>query len=124
MEEMNYTIIAYILYLLITFFITIRVGWFFYSNGRVYLEDIFSENPKMVDPINKILLTGYYLLNLGFATVNIITWENINSIHKLIIALSQNIGMIMVILGVIHFINMAVTAKIAHNQRLKTSITN
>lgn len=115
--DINLTIVGYSIYLLITFYITIRVGWFFYTNGRVYLEDIFIDNPQMVDPINKILLTGYYLLNLGFATLNILTWENVENYILLIQALSQNIGMICVILGIVHYINMAVTASIAHKQK-------
>jgi len=115
--DMNLNIIGYIIYLAITFFITIRVGWFFFTNGRIYLENIFIENPQMVDPINKILLTGYYLLNLGFAAVSILSWNHISSIYLLIEALSQNTGMICIILGIIHFINMAVTAYIANNQK-------
>jgi len=123
--DINLNIVGYIIYLSITFYIAIRVGWFFYTNGRIYLEDIFFDNPQMVDPINKILLTGYYLLNLGFTAVSILSWENLESVHLLIEALTQNIGMICIILGIIHYINMAITAYIANTQRKSlTSKTN
>lgn len=115
-KYMNLTILSYIIYLSISFFITIYVGLFFYRNGRIYLESIFQNETQLVDPINKMLLVGYYLVNLGFIALNILTWESINSLLKMINAISWNIGMICIILGILHFINMAVTALIAYKR--------
>lgn len=72
-------VIAYIIYLLFTYLITVHVGLIFYRNGRAYILNLLNGDDHLTDSINRILLTGYYLLNLGYAAVIINFWE---TIHK------------------------------------------
>ena len=108
---MSLNSIAYIIYLGITFFITIRVGWICYKNGEPY---IYAQLPDKhwVKPLNKLLLTGYYLLNLGFATLTIHNWVTITTPGQLFLLLVHKIGLIMVILGSMHYLNIYVINKI------------
>ncbi len=66
--------IAYILYLIITYIITVRVGFIFYRNGRVFILELLHQDVQLTDFINRILLTGYYLLNLGYAALMLRSW--------------------------------------------------
>lgn len=100
--------IAYILYLFITYLITVRVGFIFYRNGRVFILELLHHDVQLTEFINRILLTGYYLLNLGYATVMLSTWDTISSWEDLVVSIVMMTGKIMLTLAVVHFCNMAV----------------
>jgi hypothetical protein len=60
--------------------------------------------------INKILLVGYYLTNIGYAITIISAWKEITSIPMLINELSFKIASIVFILAALHYMNMIVLA--------------
>jgi len=99
--------LAYILYLVITYFITVHVGLIFYRNGRVYILRLLQNDEALTDFINRILLTGYYLLNLGYAALMIRSWQAVNNMEELMSSVLIMTGKIMLTLAVIHFFNMA-----------------
>jgi hypothetical protein len=108
--------LAYIIYLVITYFITVKVGLAFYRNGAIYILNLLPENGKLAHAINKMLLTGYYLLNLGYAAMMIKTWEKINNWTELISSIGLMTGKIMLTLALIHFMNMAIILLISQRQ--------
>jgi len=113
LQMQNLNIIAYIIYLLVSFYVTIKVGWMCYQNGRVYLEDIFGHHPSWVTPINKLLLTGYYLINLGYIAFNLNDWENITTPLMMTDVLILKLGFLLVVLGALHYFNIWVLAQLA-----------
>lgn len=117
---MNVT--AYIIYLLITYLITVNVGLIFYRNGRPYILRLLHGNEKLTDSINHLLLAGYYLLNLGYASLMLSQWETINTITELLASVLTMTGRIMVLLGIIHFFNM--TAIFIYSKRMDKNITH
>ncbi|MBN8673970.1 MAG: hypothetical protein J0L56_07540 [Chitinophagales bacterium] len=100
--------LTYILYLLITWFITVHVGFVFYRNGRLYILRLLKGDEKLTGFINKALLVGYYLLNLGYAALMIRSWKTIHTWTEMLVSITHMTGKIMLTLAVIHFINMAV----------------
>lgn len=100
--------IAYILYLFITYLITVRVGFIFYRNGRVFILELLHNDVQLTEFINRILLTGYYLLNLGYAALMLRSWDTIHTWTDLLLSIMTMTGKIMLTLAVIHFCNMAV----------------
>jgi hypothetical protein len=106
--------IAYILYLLITYFITVHVGLIFYRNGRVYILRMMHGDEKFTDFINRVLLTGYYLLNLGYAAVMIRFWKTLVTWVDVFTSIATMTGRIMLTLAIIHFLNMAAIILISH----------
>ncbi len=102
---MNLNIIAYIIYITLTYFVTVKVGLICYRNGIYYLEQEL-EDTSLAQIINKLLLVGYYLLNLGYASIMIFGWEEINSVLDLINSISKKTGSIILLLGCLHCINM------------------
>jgi hypothetical protein len=101
---MNVT--AYIIYLFITYLITVHVGLVFYRNGRVFILNLLKGDERLTDFINRILLTGYYLLNLGYAALTIHLWETVTTWIEVLISIAIMTGKIMLLLGIIHFFNM------------------
>ncbi len=102
---MNYNIISYIIYLPIIFFITIKVGWMFYKNGELFLSNIFGSDLALVKKVNSLLLTGYYLVNLGYSILTIAYWERINHTLELINVMSSTLGKIILLLALLHYNN-------------------
>ena len=112
---------AYLVYFLITYIIVVHVGFSFYRNGRIFIL-LLLQDEKMTDFINRILLTGYYLLNLGYAAVMIHSWKTILTWTDLVTTVGNRIGVILVTLSLIHYCNMAVILLISrrHHHFLKT----
>jgi hypothetical protein len=106
--------LAYLLYLFITYLITVHVGLNFYHNGRLYILRLLHGDTKLTDFINRILLTGYYLLNLGYAALMIRSWKTIYTWPELVSSICSMTGKIILTLAVIHFLNMAAILYIGH----------
>ena len=107
-------IIAYILYIFITFFITVNVGLILYKNGRIYILEALHHNEELTDTVNKILLIGYYLLNLGYAALMLQYWEQITSYSMLIESVTTMVGRIVLGLAFMHYLNMFIIHKFRH----------
>jgi hypothetical protein len=103
---MNYNIAAYCVYLPVIFYITVYVGRALYKSGEPFLVDSFHNNKVMAKVFNMFLLTGYYLLNLGYATFSINGWGSISSFSELIEDVSTHLGTLVLLLGIMHYINM------------------
>lgn len=101
-------VLAYILYLLITCIITFRVGLLFYRNGKIYILRLLHDNEPLSHSINRLLLIGYYLLNLGYAALMISTWKTVHNLEEVMVTVVSMTGRIMLTLALIHFLNMTV----------------
>jgi len=101
-----YTAIAYAFYILISIAITVFVSRTLSKNGEVYLIDGFGGNITLAKSVNHMLVVGFYLLNLGFVLLRIQATGDLKTLDALLIYLSNNIGIVLFILGVMHFMNM------------------
>ena len=111
--------VTYIIYLFITYMITVHVGLAFYRNGRVYILGLLEGDEALTNFINRLLLVGYYLLNLGYVLLTIQSWKTVNTWTEMLEGISQKTGKIMLILAVIHFCNMMVIWLIRRRQQHK-----
>lgn len=109
---------AYIIYLAITYFITIKVGFIFFQNGKHYLLAMLNGDEATTTVVNKLLLTGYYLLNLGYTALMLHNWQTISSIENMITSISFMCGKIFITLAVIHYFNMISIAYFSKKQKL------
>ncbi|MCB0401108.1 MAG: hypothetical protein KDD41_03430 [Flavobacteriales bacterium] len=113
---MTYNLLSYIIYAPIAIYITVVVGYQCYKNGLVYVLSIFQdENLSLA--INRILLTGYYLTNIGYAVLIIESWEEVQSVLQLLNVLSFKLAGIILLLAALHYINILVLSlwrKTAH----------
>ena len=112
--------LAYIIYLSLTYLVTVHVGLRFYRNGRVYILNLLQDDEKLTDFINRILLVGYYLVNLGYAALMLRLWQTINTWAELMASIGSMTGKIFLTLAVMHFLNMAVILLISqyHNHQI------
>ena len=102
---MTYNLIAYLIYGIITYLITVRIGWICYQNGYHFIVEEMKD-AQIATSINKILLGCYYLTNLGYITIMIAFWQPVNSFQALVESLSNKVACIVLALGCLHFLNM------------------
>lgn len=105
---MNYSILTYGIYLPITILLTVWVAKTLFNNGRIFLVDIFHGNEALADSVNKLLIVGFYLINVGYAVFTLKIMGDINSMQVVIEKLSLKLGAIILILGAMHFFNLFV----------------
>ncbi len=105
---MNYNIIAYIIYIIIMSIIIIQVGLICYRNGTIWVSYLIPENPSLCRYTNNILLTGYYLVNIGYSIFRISTWENISNATSIIATIASISGNIILLLAMLHYFNIII----------------
>ena len=105
---MNYTILTYTIYLPVTIALTFWVAKTLFTNGRVLLLEIFHRDVTLSDSVNKLLLVGFYLVNIGYAVYTLKIWHTIESTQEIIEILSVKVGWIILVLGAMHFFNLFV----------------
>ena len=110
---MNYNLFSYLIYLIVTVFITVWVGKAFHKNGIHYILSIF-EDEKVAHAINNLLLVGYYLVNIGYAILKISDWTNPSSFAEVVSSVSLNLANILLVLALLNYINIGTLATISY----------
>jgi len=114
---MNYTAASYLAYLLIAVPVTIWVATTLSRNGRVFLADVFHGEAGLADAVNRLLVVGFYLINLGFVSLYVRAGGDVHDLTGLLDTLSVKIGVVLLVLGVIHFINVMVFSSMRRKGR-------
>lgn len=109
---MNYIILSYAIYMPLTIALTVWVAKTLFTNGRVFLVDIFHGDEMLADSVNRLLVVGFYLINIGYAVYTLKIFEAITSAQLVIETLSVKLGAIILILGGMHFFNLFVFFKL------------
>jgi len=102
---------CYFSYLAISVGITIWVARTLHQNGRVFLLDAFHGNAELADSVNHLLVVGFYLVNVGYIALALSTTNPMTTLRQVIELESVKIGVVLLILGAMHFFNILVFAK-------------
>lgn len=111
----NITLYFEVIYLLIALWITFVVGRNLYKEGLVLIADLF-ESKIVSERLNKLLLIGYYLVNMGYSAISV---QELSSIHNLTTGLEVctfQVGFLMLILAFLHFNNLLVLSILEKNR--------
>ncbi|MES2063032.1 MAG: hypothetical protein V4456_13990 [Bacteroidota bacterium] len=114
---MNYFILTYAFYLTISIALTVWVAKVLFKNGRIFLVDIFHGNQELSDSVNRLLVVGFYLVNIGYMSLVLKEQGSIQSTQVLIEVLSRKLGCIILILGGMHFLNLIIFFKLRNRAR-------
>jgi hypothetical protein len=105
-KGMNLNVWAYCIYIIITIIVTVWVGWVCHKNGIYFIIDCVKDE-AIAHSINNLLLAGYYLLNIGYAIITISGWDTITSIPNLLDVLAFRLALIIILLAIVHYVNIA-----------------
>ena len=131
---MNYTILAYSIYLPVAIMLTVWVANKLLGNAKVFYIDIFHGQNEQALSLNKLLQVGFYLIGFGCAFLRLVIapeaetnnygeyhYHYIDTVQGLMEALSIKVGGFVVILGVMLFLNLILILKQRnHSNRIAT----
>ena len=107
----NYTVWAYAFYILVSVALTVWVARTLHANGRVFLVDAFHGNEALADSVNHLLVVGFYLINVGYVTLALKYGLKPVDLQTAVEFLSTKIGLVLLVLGGMHFFNLYVFSK-------------
>jgi hypothetical protein len=106
----TYNFSAYMIYLPIVITLTVLVSQFLFKNSKTFMIDIFHQKQDIAMATNSLFKIGFYLLNIGFALC-IIEFFQIETVERLVVALSKKIGGFSIYLGVMMLLNLLLFLK-------------
>lgn len=122
---MNLNLLAYILFFPAMMGLAVGVAQTCHRHGRPWMMGLFDDNDVLVDALNNILLVGCYLVNLGYIALVMAGWEDVSTTEQLLGSLGQHMATIILVLGGLHYQNIAVLliwSHIKHRRTLKTQL--
>lgn len=116
---MNVVVGTYVAYLVISVGLTVWVARTLMKNGRIFLIDSFLENEKLADSVNHLLVVGFYLINIGYVTLALKYGDKPADVSQAIEALSTKVGLVLLVLGGMHFLNLYIFSKMRRRALLR-----
>jgi hypothetical protein len=75
----------------------------------------------MADSVNHLLVVGFYLINVGYIALALKYGEKPVDVQSAVEFLSTKIGLVLVVLGGMHFFNMFVFSRMRRRALLRSS---
>jgi hypothetical protein len=90
---------------------------------HVFLVDVFHGNEDFADAVNRLLVVGFYLVNLGFVTLFLRADKVVVDARGVFEQLSVKLGFVMLVLGGLHLTNVWIFNKIRNRSQLHALTT-
>ena len=109
-----------LIYLAISVAVALWVGWTLHRNGRVFLLEVFHGKEDLADSVNHLILVGFYLVSIGFVAVaiRISAGTGLQDMGGAIQVVSTKVGLVLLVLGVTHFLNLLMFSRMRWRVRL------
>jgi hypothetical protein len=101
----RYLIAVYAAYAASSLGLTVWIARTLFKNGAVFLEEVFADQPRMAEAVNRLLVVGFYLINLGYASL-LLKADGSATAVQAIEVLSSKLGLLLLSLGGMHFLNL------------------
>lgn len=82
--------------------------------------DVFHGNESLADSVNHLLVVGFYLINFGYVSLALKLGYDVATPQEGIEALSVKVGMVLLVLGAMHFFNLFIFSRM----RRRASLVN
>jgi hypothetical protein len=103
-------------YLAIGLALTVWVARTLERNGGIFLVDAFQGNAELGQAVKRLLLFGFYLINVGYVTWTMST-PNPESGRVAIERLTDKVGGMLVVLGITHFFVLSAFRRLRNGAR-------
>ena len=111
---MDLRLFDYAIYLTAAAILTVWVSSTLHKNGRVFLVSVFPQE-GLADSINHLLVVGFYLINAGGSP---------QSLADMVQETVTRLGVVLLVLGGMHFFNMFVLYLIRRPKRQRPTPVN
>jgi hypothetical protein len=83
----------------------------------VFLVDAFHGNAALADSVNRLLVVGFYLVNIGYVALAMQTSDAVEGPRQAIELVCGKIGLVLLVLGAMHFSNLYVFSRLRKRGR-------
>jgi hypothetical protein len=111
---------AYSLYIGVSLAMVVWVGHTLYSNGAVFLRGVFDGDDDLALAVNRLLLVGFYLVNIGFVLLTSSLGAEATNEADQYQSLTMKLGAVALLLGIMHVTNLSALNR-ARQRRLMES---
>ena len=115
----GYLVPAQLSFLTLSIAATVFVGRTLYRHGRIFLVDAFGGNAPLADAVNHLLVVGFYLINVGYVCESAQVSYSIDTLSNMITVVAERLGTVLIVLGVMHFLNLYVFSRIRRRGMLR-----
>lgn len=117
---MHLVALCHLIYLAVGVVLTVWVARTLPRNGRVFLVQACRGNEEMADSVNHLLVVGFYLINVGYLTLALKYGEKPVTVTEGVEFLSTKLGLVLIVLGAMHFFNLFNFDKMRHRAAAAT----
>jgi hypothetical protein len=113
----GYLVPVYAVYLAISLALTLWLARTLFRNGAAFLKDVFDDRPDLAEAVNRLLVVGFYLFNLGYACL-ILRADPVFDGVAAIETMAAKLGLLLLSLAGMHFFNMYLFHRIRRRSQL------
>lgn len=103
--------VVYIVYLVLAVALIAWMGVVLQREGRVFLDDVFSDQPNMADAVSKLLVSGFVVFTLGYALL-LLRIDSAATPLEALRSSVQQFGLLLLSLGALHSLNMLILLQV------------
>lgn len=109
---------TYVVYLAISVALTVWVARTLHARGRLFLVRNFKGEESLADSVNDLLVVGFYLINFGYVALALKYGDKPADLQGAIEFLATKVGLVLLILGGMHFANLLVFSRMGRTATL------
>jgi hypothetical protein len=112
-------IVVYVVYVVIAATLTTWLARTLFRNGTAFLHDVFAERPELADAVNRLLVVGFFMLNLGYALYLLRASRGLDAFEATQFLVNR-LAILLVTLAGMHFLNVFVFWRIRARREQRT----
>jgi hypothetical protein len=116
------SIVVSLLYVVVAVGLTVWLARTLFQSGTAFLHDVFGDKPALAEAVNRLLVVGFYMLNLGYALFILRLTRQLDGFEA-VQFLVNRLSILLVTLAIIHFVNVTVFWRIRAHREQRTMPT-
>lgn len=116
---MTVVVWTYFIYVVVSLGLTWWVARTLSRSGATFLVDVMDGDTERADDVNRLLVVGFWLINLGFVAANLRIGGDVDDLRGAVEALAPKLGGVAVIVGILHLGVIFVLSRIRHGRRME-----
>ncbi|MFQ6397050.1 hypothetical protein ACLMAJ_26760 [Nocardia sp. KC 131] len=120
---MNLVVATYATYATISLALTFWVARTLHRTGARFLVDVMNGDSDLAEVVNHLLVIGFWLVNAGFVALALRISGPVIDPRAAIEELAMKLGMVLLVLGGMHFANLIALNKIRRSRHQEKQVT-
>lgn len=104
---MDLLVAVYLAYSVVAISLIVFLAKTLFSAGTAFLDDVFDDNPLLARAVNRLLVIGFYMANLGYAAMLLRSNRAADAVQAVEV-LANKLGILLLSLAGLHFANLFV----------------